>query len=33
MKIEFRVVGKTNEDYLKEGISIYEKRLKHLFYL
>jgi 23S rRNA (pseudouridine1915-N3)-methyltransferase len=29
MKIEFRVVGKTNEDYLKEGISIYEKRLKH----
>ncbi|MEO0042894.1 MAG: hypothetical protein RL329_2342 [Bacteroidota bacterium] len=29
MKIEFRAVGKTNEAYLKEGIAIYEKRLKH----
>ncbi len=29
MKIEFSVVGKTNEAYLKEGSAIFEKRLKH----
>jgi 23S rRNA (pseudouridine1915-N3)-methyltransferase len=29
MKIELRTVGKTNETYLKEGIALYEKRLKH----
>jgi 23S rRNA (pseudouridine1915-N3)-methyltransferase len=29
MKIEFWVIGKTDFDYLKEGIAVYEKRLKH----
>ena len=29
MKIIFMVIGKTSEDYLKEGIAIYEKRLKN----
>ncbi|MEO0337763.1 MAG: 23S rRNA (pseudouridine(1915)-N(3))-methyltransferase RlmH [Bacteroidota bacterium] len=29
MKVHFWVIGKTNESYLKEGIAIYEKRLKH----
>jgi 23S rRNA (pseudouridine1915-N3)-methyltransferase len=29
MKIELWAIGKTDIDYLKEGISIYEKRLKH----
>ncbi len=29
MKIELWVIGKTNFDYLKEGILVYEKRLKH----
>lgn len=29
MKICFLVIGKTTEDYLKEGISIYEKRLRN----
>ena len=29
MKIEFRLVGKTNESYLKEGIAIYNKRITH----
>ena len=29
MKIELWMVGKTNFDYLKDGIAIYEKRLKH----
>ncbi len=29
MKIELKVIGKTSFDYLKEGISIYEKRLQH----
>ncbi len=29
MKIELWVIGKTNFDYLVEGIEIYEKRLKH----
>ena len=29
MKIEFWVIGKTDFDYLKEGIALYEKRLKH----
>jgi 23S rRNA (pseudouridine1915-N3)-methyltransferase len=29
MKIEFRVVGKTNEPYLREGIDIYNKRIGH----
>jgi len=29
MKIEFSVVGKTNEAYLREGSAIFEKRLKH----
>ncbi|MFK7807360.1 MAG: 23S rRNA (pseudouridine(1915)-N(3))-methyltransferase RlmH [Saprospiraceae bacterium] len=29
MKIEFSVVGKTNESYLREGCTIFEKRLKH----
>ncbi|HHS95054.1 MAG TPA: 23S rRNA (pseudouridine(1915)-N(3))-methyltransferase RlmH, partial [Phaeodactylibacter sp.] len=29
MKIELWVVGKTKESYLREGISIYEQRLKH----
>ena len=29
MKIEFRSIGKTSFPYLTEGISIYEKRLKH----
>ena len=27
MKIEFCVVGKTNEAYLKDGLSVFEKRL------
>lgn len=31
MKIQLLVVGKTNASYLKEGISEYEKRLKHYF--
>ncbi|MDP4210755.1 MAG: 23S rRNA (pseudouridine(1915)-N(3))-methyltransferase RlmH [Bacteroidota bacterium] len=29
MKTSFLVIGKTTEDYLKEGMSIYEKRLKN----
>ncbi len=29
MKIELCVVGKTDFDYLKEGVILYEKRLKH----
>jgi 23S rRNA (pseudouridine1915-N3)-methyltransferase len=29
MKIELWAIGKTDIDYLKEGISVYEKRLKH----
>ena len=29
MKIRLIVVGKTNESYLKEGIEMYLKRLKH----
>lgn len=29
MKIEFWVIGKTNQAYLKEGMAIYEKRIQH----
>ena len=29
MKVCFLLIGKTTEDYLKEGIAIYEKRLKN----
>ncbi len=29
MKMEFWVIGKTAERYLKDGCAIYEKRLKH----
>jgi 23S rRNA (pseudouridine1915-N3)-methyltransferase len=29
MKIELWAIGKTDIDYLKVGISVYEKRLKH----
>lgn len=29
MKISFVSIGKTNEEYLKQGMSIYEKRLKN----
>jgi 23S rRNA (pseudouridine1915-N3)-methyltransferase len=29
MKVELWVIGKTNFDYLKEGIKIYENRLNH----
>lgn len=29
MNVIFRVIGKTNEPYLKEGISIFNKRLTH----
>jgi len=29
MKIEFLLTGKTEAAYLKEGISLYEERLKH----
>ena len=29
MKVEFWVIGNTSFPYLKEGTSIYEKRLKH----
>ncbi|MEM9823620.1 MAG: 23S rRNA (pseudouridine(1915)-N(3))-methyltransferase RlmH [Bacteroidota bacterium] len=29
MKIEFWYIGKTNEAYLREGMQIYENRLKH----
>lgn len=29
MKIEFLLIGKTEAAYLKEGISLYEERLKH----
>ena len=29
MKIELWVIGKTDIEYLKEGIMVYEKRLKH----
>ena len=29
MKVEFWVIGKTNEHYLKEGIELYIKRLSH----
>jgi 23S rRNA (pseudouridine1915-N3)-methyltransferase len=29
MKIELWVIGKTDFEYLKEGITLYEKRLKH----
>jgi len=28
MKIEFWMIGKTNENYLKEGMAIFEKRIK-----
>ncbi len=28
MKVEFWVIGKTNEKYLEEGIAIYRKRLR-----
>ncbi|MBE9468118.1 MAG: 23S rRNA (pseudouridine(1915)-N(3))-methyltransferase RlmH [Bacteroidetes bacterium] len=33
MKIIFLTVGKTDTDYLKKGISIYEGRLKHYIQL
>ncbi|HBF89391.1 MAG TPA: 23S rRNA (pseudouridine(1915)-N(3))-methyltransferase RlmH [Bacteroidales bacterium] len=29
MKIIFLVVGKTNDEYLKQGIALYENRIKH----
>jgi len=29
MKIKLLLIGKTEEDYLKKGISVYEERLKH----
>lgn len=29
MKVELRMIGKTNFDYLNEGMQLYEKRLKH----
>lgn len=29
MKVIFRVIGKTNERYLKEGMEVYAKRLSH----
>ena len=29
MKVELWVIGKTNEDFLKEGIALYVKRLSH----
>ncbi|MDP3453435.1 MAG: 23S rRNA (pseudouridine(1915)-N(3))-methyltransferase RlmH, partial [Bacteroidales bacterium] len=29
MKIELLVIGKTDAPYLREGISLYEERLKH----
>jgi 23S rRNA (pseudouridine1915-N3)-methyltransferase len=29
VKINFLLIGKTTQDYLREGISIYEKRLKN----
>ena len=29
MKIEFWYIGKTNEKYLAQGMTIFEKRLKH----
>lgn len=29
MKIEFWYIGKTNEKYLDQGMTIFEKRLKH----
>ena len=29
MKITLLITGKTNESYIKDGFSIYEKRLKH----
>ena len=29
MKVELWMVGKTNFEYLKEGMDLYEKRLKH----
>ncbi len=29
MKIELWVIGKTDFDYLKQGVALYEKRLKH----
>jgi 23S rRNA (pseudouridine1915-N3)-methyltransferase len=29
MKIKLLVVGKTDQSYLQEGVSIYEQRLKH----
>lgn len=29
MKITLVSIGKTDQDYLKEGLSIYQKRLKH----
>ena len=31
MKVTFLVIGKTNDEYLKQGITIYEGRLKHYF--
>ena len=29
MRVEFKVVGKTQQQYLLEGIAVYEKRLRH----
>lgn len=29
MKVEFWVIGKTNESYLRQGIELYVKRLSH----
>lgn len=29
MKVELIAIGKTNESYLEEGISLYQSRLKH----
>lgn len=29
MKVEFWVIGKTNEKYLEQGIELYQKRLRH----
>lgn len=29
MRVEFRAIGKTSFPYLREGVDLYEKRLKH----
>ena len=29
MKIKLLLIGKTEEEYLRKGISVYEERLKH----